>query len=267
MPIRVDSDIRVLSQDEFHVLAEKVIGIVFDVHNSLGCLMNEEVYKQAIRMRCEDAGIVPARREVEIVVNHLDFQKRYYMDMLFAYSLMLEGKVAEKLTRAHHAQSLHYLLLAGMRHGLLVNFRPGKVEKQFLSTTLDLEQRRRYVLWDSEWIELNDASQRLRMIFTRLLDDWGAFLQVALYRDALIYFFGGPERVLREIQIYDRGFAVGSQMLCLLANDTALALTALKKEQSAMRFHLQRFLGNTRLRCMQWVNMDNRDITFRTLVR
>ncbi|MEO8271202.1 MAG: GxxExxY protein [Aureliella sp.] len=267
MPIQVDSEIRVFSQDAFHSLADKILGIVFDVHNSFGCLMNEDVYKQAICARCESAGIVPARREIKILVSYLDFQKWYYMDLLFVCGLMLEGKVVEKLTKTHYAQALHYLLLTGMRHGLLVNMRSGKVEKQYISTTLDLEQRRRYVVWDSEWLSLNDASQRLRTIFTKLLDDWGAFLQLALYRDAIIHFFGGPERVLRGIPIYDKGVEVGSHMLCQLADDTALALTALKEGQGAMRFHLQRFLSHTRLRSMQWINMDNHDLTFRTLVR
>ena len=42
MPIEVDSEIRVFSEDEFHSIAEKVIGIVFGVHNNLGRLMDEE---------------------------------------------------------------------------------------------------------------------------------------------------------------------------------------------------------------------------------
>ena len=77
MPIEVDADIRIFSEGEFHSVAEKVIGIVFGVHNDLGRLMDEEVYKQAIRKRCEAAGFVPARREVQIRVRHHDFEKMY----------------------------------------------------------------------------------------------------------------------------------------------------------------------------------------------
>ncbi len=36
MPIIVDSEIRNFSRDEFHSMAEKVIGIAFDIHNQLG---------------------------------------------------------------------------------------------------------------------------------------------------------------------------------------------------------------------------------------
>ena len=35
MPIEIDSEIRSFSEDEFHSLAERVIGIVFGVHNDL----------------------------------------------------------------------------------------------------------------------------------------------------------------------------------------------------------------------------------------
>ena len=80
MPIEVDSEIRILSEDEFHSMAEKVIGIVFGVHNDLGRLMDEDIYKQAIRRRCELTGIVPARREVQIKVRYHDFEKPYYME-------------------------------------------------------------------------------------------------------------------------------------------------------------------------------------------
>ncbi len=88
MPIQVDSDIRVFCEDEFQSLAHRVIGAVFGVHNDVGRLMNEEIYKQAIRRRCETAGIVPARREVEIKVRYEDFEKSYFMELLFGFGLM-----------------------------------------------------------------------------------------------------------------------------------------------------------------------------------
>lgn len=76
MPIEVDSEIRIFSQDEFHSLSHRVLGVAFGVHNQFGRLMNEEIYKQAIRRRCETAGISPARREVQISVRHGSFEKR-----------------------------------------------------------------------------------------------------------------------------------------------------------------------------------------------
>ena len=165
--------------------------------------MDEEIYKQAIRRRCEVAGIVPARREVEIKVHFKDFRKSYFMDLLFSGGLIVEAKTVESLNNAHQAQTLHYLLLAGFRHGLLINLRSSEVKKRYVSTTLDWAERRRFVVHDSAWKAMNDASPRLRRIFVELLADWGAFLQSSLYREAIVHFFGGPSVALRRIPIYD----------------------------------------------------------------
>ena len=124
MPIHVDAEIRVFSEVEFHRLAEKVIGIAFDVHNEFGRLLTEDVYKPIIRHRAEAVGIVPVQREVEIQVRHRDFEKSYFFDLLFAHGLMVEGKTVENLAKSHHAQALHYLLLTGMKHGLLQKSTP-----------------------------------------------------------------------------------------------------------------------------------------------
>jgi len=227
--------------------------------------MDEEVYKQAILKRCEQAGITPVRREVQIKVRHRDFEKPYYMDLLVSLGLMIEAKTVEKLNKAHHAQSLHYLMLADIYHGLLVNLRPGKVEKQFVSTTLDLSERRRFKIYESGWEPFNEASHKLHELLLELLNDWGVFLQTALYREAIVHFFGGHEVALRRIPVFDGDVQLGTHEVCLLANDTAMALTALKNGKDAMRDHLQRFTGHTKLSCVQWVNMDNHDIEFQTL--
>jgi len=267
MPIIVDSEIRVLSETEFHQQAERVIGIVFDVHNQFGRLMNEETYKKIIQARCERAGMVPARREVEICVRHGTFEKRYYMDLLFVNSFMTEAKTVEELTKSHEAQSLHYLLLTEMQHGLLVNLRPKSVEKKFISTTLDLSERRQFTITDSLWKPMNEVSNRLRTLLIDLLNDWGAFLSTSLYREAIIHYFGGPEVALRPVSIYDQNQPVGTHSFCLLADDTAFAITALSHDQSVMQAHLSRLQSHTKLRCLQWVNMHNHDIEFRTLLQ
>lgn len=265
MPIEVDSEIRVFNHDEFHSLAHCVLGIVFNVHNEFGRLLDETIYKRAIELRCAAAGIVPARHEVQITVRFEGFEKQYYMDLLFQRGLMVEAKTVESLTTAHFAQALHYLLLTGMSHGLLVNLRPDRVAHQFVSTTLNLAERRQFTIRDAAWKPINEQSRWLRVTVAKLLADWGAFLQVALYRDAIIHFLGGPGVALRKIPIYDGEHALGFHEMCMLCDDTALALTALTDGQQRMRHHLQRFLGHTRLGCIQWVNLNHHDIEFTTL--
>lgn len=267
MPIDVDSDIQYISERLFHTLAEEIIGITFDVHNDFGRLLNEAVYKRAIKKRCTAAGIEPVRSEVKITVRRHDFRKSFYMDLLLAQSLMVETKAVETLSNVHHAQAIQYLLLTGMKHGLMVNLRPGKVEKQFISTTLQLADRRRYSIDDSNWDNSNESSERLRDILRSLLDDWGAFLTTNLYRDAIIHFWGGREYVLREVPIYDGDVQIGSQEVCLLQDDRSLAITSLKTGKGAMSEHLHRFLNHTKLHCVQWINMDNHNIELRSIAK
>lgn len=266
MPIQVNSKIHIYSADAFHELAEQIIGVAFGIHNEFGRLMEEGIYVQTLRQRCAAKGI-PAQAEVGIKVCHQGFTKRYFMDLLFSHGLMVEAKAVEKLKNVHHTQALHYLLLADMPHGLLLNFRPSHVEKRFVSTSLDYAERRRYFIRDAGWDAFNEVSVRLRKIFIDLLEDWGAFLQIELYREAVVHFFGGPECVLQKIPVYDGRERVGTHKVALIAADTALSLTAIKADKESMRSHLQRFLNHTMLNCIQWVNLDNHDVELITLER
>jgi hypothetical protein len=180
---------------------------------------------------------------------------------------MIEAKTIEALNNAHHTQTLHYLLLAGMQHGLLINMRSSKVKKRYVSTTLNVSERRRFFVHDSDWQSINEPSQRLRDVLLGLLGDWGAFLQTSLYREAIVHVFGGASVALRRIPIYDGDATLGTHEVCLIADDTALALTTLKDGESQMKDHLQRFLGHTTLGCVQWINMHHHDIEFRTLTK
>jgi len=143
---------------------------------------------------------------------------------------------------------------------------PARQEVQIVSTTLNLAERRRFTIHDLDWRPINEPSRWLRETIARLLADWGAFLQVALYRQAIIHFLGGPEVALRKIPILDGDESLGFDEVCLLCDDTALAFTALTDGQPRMRDHLQRFLDHTRLACIQWINLNHHDIEFTSLV-
>jgi len=88
---------------------------------------------------------------------------------------MLEGKAVERVVGAHRGQSLHYLLLAGLKHGCLVNFRRDRVQHEFVSTTLTPEERRRSRVQEGDWVEMNAESRQLKLKAIELLEDWGLF--------------------------------------------------------------------------------------------
>jgi len=267
MPIEAASEISVLDQREFHALDERFMGIVFSVHNEFGRLLDESLHANAIAGRCVVAGLEPAEREVRLRVSHGTFRKDYVMDLLIAHGLMVETKTVETLTSAHRAQALHYLLLAGLKHGRLLNLRTDRVQHEYVSTTLDPQERRQFVIDDADWREANPASRLLKQKFTELLKDWGAFLEVGLYRQGVMHFLGGASAAPQEVEVFDGTRVLGRQQVWMLNQDTAFACTALTHGIPEMRQHQRRFLDHTRLRFMQWINLNHHQIEFRTLAK
>jgi len=266
MPIQVDSKIRVFTQNQFHELDHRVMPVVHAVHDEFGRLLDEAVFKRTIALRCAAKGI-EAEQEVRIRVTHDTFAKDYFLDVLLAHGMMVEAKATETLTRAHRAQALNYLLLTGMQHGRLVNLRPAAIQDEFVSTRLGPVARREFSVVDSGWIEPNEPSAWLKGQFIELLRDWGAFLEVGLYREAIVHFLGGPEAACPEIEVLDGPRPVGHQRVCLLTDDTAFSCTALTRDRDTMREHQLRFLAHSRLRFIQWVNLNRARIEFTTLSR
>jgi GxxExxY protein len=265
MPIEVQTGIRVFDQEEYHALNRKVLGVVFEVQNDFGRFLDEELAKGEIATRCAQIGLAPVEREVRIRVTHGRFVKTYLMDLLLCSGLMLEAKARDAIAPAHRAQSLNYLLLAGMQHGTLVNLRSNRVEHEFVSTRLTPELRRRITVSDAEWRFVGPESAALKLRLLELLHDWGAFLEVTLYREALTFLLGGPTAVDQPVEVFSGERRLGTQTLHLLTPDTAFALSAVTEAPADYGRHLARFLAHTHLRHLQWINLNHDLIEFRTL--
>ena len=243
------------------------MGLVFDAHNEFGRLLDEKLFKRALAQRCAAAGIAPVEQEVRIRVTHESFVKDYYLDFLMAHGYLLEGKSAEILAPSHRTQTLNYALLADIKHAKLVNFRPDRVEHEFVSTTLDQTARRQFRVEERNWSEVSLQCRWLREKLTALLADWGAFLEVSLYRDAIIYFLGGAVVACPPVEILDDDTVLGCQNFCLLTSETAFACTALTHAQDRMDKHLRRLLAHTRLKAVQWANFNHATLELTTLTR
>jgi len=264
MPIVVSSPVRVHTQDEFHEVDRRVMAAAFDVHKEFGRFLDETVAKQLITRRCEAAGIAPVEREVSIRVSHGSFAKDYFLDFLFCSGVIVEAKATESLTSAHTAQTLNYLFLAGLQHASLVNMRPLSVQREFVSTKLTPDSRRRFLIVADRWQPLSGACEQLRGVLQELLADWGAFLEVNLYREGLLHLIR-PLPAPTHVDILDGDCVVGRQPAHLIAPDIALACTAFTARTDAMQTHLRRFLRHTPLRAIQWVNFNRETIELITL--
>lgn len=262
MPIHVPPGLRRLQDAEFNRVAYEVMEVIFKIHNEMGRLFDEPVYQRAIAHRLNDALI-----EVPLRVSFKSFEKTYYLDLLVRSGALFELKAAEATHDRHRAQLLNYLLLLELPHGKLVNFRNQLVEHEFVNAPLTREDRVRFRVDDADYLKAPGAGLDLRDLFVPILRDWGTGLDLKLYEEALVHFFGGADRVVRPVEIFDGELKVGTQTLPLISPDTALRITALSRDLDEFENHLRRFLHHTRLRAIQWVNVRHQLVAFRTLVR
>jgi GxxExxY protein len=265
MPIEVQSEIRGLNQEEFHELNHRVLGVIFGIHNDFGRFLDEVLFKREIAARCEAAGILPAKREVRIRVSHESFRKDYSLDLLFCSALPLEAKTADVLVNAHRAQALNYVLLLGLQHGTLVNLKPERVQHEFVSTRITPERRHQFTVVDKSWQGSDAESGWLKEKMIELLRDWGAFLEVSLYREAIAYLLGGPPAVIKPVAVYSGKNLLGFQKMHLLSSETAFEITAVTGDLTRLAKHQSRLLQHTALKRLQWINLNHHQIEFSTL--
>jgi hypothetical protein len=85
-----------------------------------------------------------------------------------------------------------------------------------VSTTLTPEDRRRFTLVERDWVEKDEPSRQLKNKTVELLEDWGAFLDVNLYREALVHCLVGPDSACQAVEIFSGPRCLGTQYLNLL---------------------------------------------------
>ena len=98
-----------------------------------------------------------------------------------------------------------------------------------------------------------------------LLQDWGGFLSTSLYQEAVMHFLGGRETVEKQVDFIVGPQVVGRQRIRLLDDANAFGFTAIKANPHYYEQHLRRLLRHTHLNAIQWVNMINHNITFKTI--
>jgi len=266
MPVECSVETSPVDQERFHVVDKAVMRHAFDIHNTLGRFCDEQVYQEELAQRCRADGF-EVHREVLLRALHQGFAKAYYVDMLVERGVIYELKTVQTLTSSHQKQVINYLLLAGFNHGKLINFRPGSVESGFVSTRLRREDRNDFHMVSDAWQGDDDASRRLKETLCSLLSDWGAFLDVNLYRDALLHFLDGPGGGVQSVDIEVGGRVIGSHKMCTLNTATAWHLSAIRQNPRSYETHLVRLLKHTRLDRIHWINLDHRIVTLQTLKR
>jgi GxxExxY protein len=257
MPITLRQPIRRLSQAEFGELAYSVMGCVFQIHQNLGRFFDEKIYKRELAHRHPGVQL-----EVPIEVTHATFKKLQYIDVLVDNGGPLEFKTVEALTPRHSAQLLHYMLLAELGHGKLVNLRKESVEHEFANTTLTLQDRTRFKVSNSKWSAKTPGAQDFQAALVALLRDWGTGLDLLLYEEALVHLLGGDACVLADVEVRTSDHKLGHQKMRLAAPGVAFCLTALPEPNPDYESHARRLLRHTELEAIHWANIALGIVTF-----
>lgn len=250
-----------LSTDAMRELDYIVMGHAFDSHHELGRMCDEPIYQADLAARLLGAGIV-VQREVHVWVTHRGFVKRYEIDLVVGNKFLYELKAVAGVLADHEAQLLNYLLLTNTAHGKVINFRPAKVESRFVNAPVDEARRRQFhIVRDS----LSSEASMLRDLLRELVKDWGMFLDLSLYTQALTHFLGGEEAVVRPVPMTRGTIPLGNQRLHLFSKDAAFFVTGFKQDLTTHEGHLRRVLGLTPLKAIHWINLCRDEISLVTV--
>lgn len=264
MPAHLEQLIKTMSEQEFHALDFQVMKLAFEVHNQLGRFYDEKIYKNRLAAICRANGLT-LETEVVLQLNHKTFSKNLYIDLLLERGAIYELKAANAIVSDHRIQTLDYLFLTNIKHGKIINFRPPSVTYEFVSTGLDLDKRRAFSIHPESWLHESEPAQHLKSTILELFEDWGLFLNTALYKEAVCHLLGGAESVIRPVPIKSGGALLGQQNIPLLSPAESFCISSVTENPSAYQMHLQRFLDCTELKNLHWINLCRSAVHFTSL--
>lgn len=264
MAIQCKFDTRPLSRSDFYEVDHLVMRHAFAIQNELGRLYDECVYQKELVRRCTGSGLA-VLSEGEIVVSSGSFRKSFYLDVLINRGSIYELKAVDSLTGRHESQVLNYLLLSRLVFGKLINFSSPSVQYRFVTSGLTDENRRAFEVDETAWLQEAPMSGTIREIVRNLLEDWGACLDVHLYREAICHFLGGEEALMHSADVSIGGCVVGTQAVCLLDGETGLHVSSIIRHSGSYKKQLMKMLEHTGLTQMQWVNFDRMTVHLTTL--
>ncbi|MFQ5709519.1 MAG: GxxExxY protein [bacterium] len=265
MPIEKVFKTKHISEAEFRQIDFQLMGVAFEIQNEMGRFWNEKIYQNELAYRCQKAALHKVETEVPIKLSFKDFAKTYHVDLIINDSIIYELKVTDAFTGEHKSQVLNYLFLTGLNHGKLINLRSPLVKSEFVSTTISTEKRFDFTIEDTGWTNFSDDCRQLRQLLTDLLFEWGAFLNINLYYEAINHFRGGEQNVVQKIKVASGGRTIGKQKVHRLNHNVAFQISAILKDHHKYEEQLYKFLRFTPFKAIQWVNFNRDCITFKTL--
>ena len=110
------------ADDDTNELTSRIIGAAIEVHRNLGPQLLEGVYEDALSIELDMRDISYVRQKEYA----LDYKGRpvgtFIVDLLVADRVIVELKSVANIAPVHQAQLIHYLKVAKLKRGLLLNF-------------------------------------------------------------------------------------------------------------------------------------------------
>lgn len=117
------------SQADVEGVKNAIIQGSYDVYNTLGRHFLERVYEGALAEELRLGGLTVEVQKALPVYYKSDTPVAWYrIDMLVEGVFIVEIKAAEAVIPEHGAQLRNYLKASKLKHGILVNFGPEKVD-------------------------------------------------------------------------------------------------------------------------------------------
>jgi len=121
----------------YRELTYEIRGILYIVHNYLGCYRNEKQYGDATEYGLKKRGLKYEREKVLPISFSGERSGRNRVDFLVENKIFIELNVVPRITRNEYHQCLRYLASSDIQLLLLVNFYPKSLYiKRILSPKL-----------------------------------------------------------------------------------------------------------------------------------
>lgn len=126
-------------------LTEAIIGAYFEVYNHTPRIYREAVYERAMLEELRLRGFQTTQQDAYRILYKGQAVGVQQLDLFILGEVVVENKVAERLTPLHKAQALSYLKTVGKAVGLVLNF--GSVKPEFDRIYFDPEPKQLVRAW------------------------------------------------------------------------------------------------------------------------
>lgn len=267
MPIIPGFQKQPIDDQKFHEIDYNIMKLIFDIHNHMGRFWEEKIYQNELARRCRQIGLGNVQTEVPIHISYKDLKKIYLIDLLINDSILYELKTVSKITDNHWNQTLNYLFLTGLQHGKIINMRPEAVEHRFVSTKITFAKRFDFKIDDVNWLGLDSDNEKFKAIIIELIGEWGAYLDIHLFYEAMVHFGGGEEQVIKRVNVVNHGEVLGTQKLYQINDSTGFVITSILRDEYLYEIHLRRFISFLPIKALQWINFKRDKIIFWTILK